>query len=135
MTRRPGLSCRRIAFAALTAVALCACSRHSAAPPPPPFAQSHEETYDKHDPCNLLDPNEVEAALGAPLATPPYRSGNGTFGPKPDGDACVYETANFRYLTLEVTYEGGAQQYSMSGMVKGLMKSGGGREDISNNVK
>lgn len=143
MTGRPGLCYRGIAFAALIAVALCGCSRQSAspapppggAPPPPPFATSNEPTYDKEDPCNLLDPKEVEAVLGASLATPPYRSGNGTFNPTPSGDACVYETANFRYITLEVTYEGGAQQYSMTGMVKGLLKAGGGKEDIANNVK
>jgi hypothetical protein len=143
MTGRPALSYPAIALAALIAAALGACSQKSAAPhpppggtsPPPPFATSKEPTYDKEDPCNLLDPKEVEAVLGAPLATPPYRSGNATVAPTPSGDACVYETANFRYITLEVTYEGGAQQYSMTGMVKGLLKGGGGREDIANNVK
>ncbi len=139
MTHRGGLAA---CFAALIAATLCGCSQHSpstarpsGAPPPPPFAQTPEETYDKQDPCNLLDPKEVEAVLGAPLAVAPYRSGNGPTDPSPSGTTCVYETANFRYLTLEVTYEGGAQQYSMMGMVKGLMKGGAGKEDIANNVK
>ena len=103
--------------------------------PPPPFASAAEDTYDKQDPCNLLDPKEVEAVLGAPLATPPYRAGNGPASPSSSGSECIYETAKFRYISLEVTYEGGAQQYSMTGMVKGLMKSGGGKQDIANNVK
>jgi hypothetical protein len=133
-----------IAFAALACGALLGCSHKSepasatstGAIPPPPFAKSpSEDSYEKQDPCNLLDPKEVEAALGAPLATPPYRSGNATYGPAASGSECVYETAKFRYITLDVTYEGGAQQYSMTGMVKGLMKSGGGKEDIANNVK
>ncbi len=132
-----------IALTTLLGCALAGCSRHAPStatptggPPPPPFAQSPSEaTYDKQDPCNLLDPKEVEAVLGAPLATPPYRAGDGPANPTPSGSDCVYEAANFRYITLEVTYEGGAQQYSMTGMVKGLMKSGGGKGDIANNVK
>lgn len=131
-----------IAVAALLGAALLGCSKSppatpaSTGAPPPPFAKGPtEETFDKQDPCNLLEPKEVEAVLGVPLATPPYRSANATFDPTPSGSACVYEAANFRYITLEVTYEGGAQQYSMSGMVKGLMKGGGGNADIANNVK
>ena len=71
-----------LALAALIGGALLGCS-HKAAPAsaqaPPPFATSPvaEENFDKQDPCNLLDPKEVEAVLGAPLAVPPYRSGNG----------------------------------------------------------
>jgi hypothetical protein len=130
-------------LAVLLAAVLQGCSKHTASTPvsgpagrpPPPFAQSDSETYDKQDPCNLLDPKEVEAVLGTHLATPPYRSGNATAGPSPSGNECVYEAGNFRYITLEVVYEGGAQQYSMTGMVKGLMKSGGGKEDIANNAK
>src|SRR5580765_3416060 len=122
---------RSIACAALACGALLGCSHKSepasatttGATPPPPFAKSPpEESYEKEDPCNLLDPKEVEAVLGAPLAVPPYRSGNGTVSPTPDGDTCIYETAGFRYIALDVTYEGGTQAYSMTGMVKGLMK-------------
>jgi hypothetical protein len=137
-----GLVCRCIAVAVLVGTALTACSRHAASPtptsqkPPPPFAASKtEETYDKQDPCNLLEPKEVKAVLGAPLAVAPYRSANATADPTPDADTCVYETADFRAITLQVTYEGGAQAYSMAGMVKNLMKMGGGKSDIQNNVK
>jgi hypothetical protein len=120
--------------------ALLACSQHTPPPPtssgapPPPFAKSGFEQFSQQDPCNLVNPKEVEAALGAPLAVPPYRSANATVDPTPSGESCVYETANFRYITLDVTYEGGSKVYSMTSMVKNLMKSGG-NADIHNNVK
>lgn len=101
----------------------------------PVTAASAADSFDKQDPCNLLDPKEVEAALGAPLAVPPYRSSNATVDPDPESNSCVYETANYRYLTLEPTYEDGAKAYAMSNMVKNLMKSGGGNSQIANNVK
>ncbi|HTD11723.1 MAG TPA: hypothetical protein VK676_06630 [Steroidobacteraceae bacterium] len=142
MPDRQGLARCWIAIAALIGIALVGCSRHSSptaqdtgALPPPPFAKSNTgETYDKRDPCNLLDPKEVEAVLGAPLAVPPYRSANATADPTPTGESCVYEAANFRYIDLQVTYEGGALAASMTGMVKNLLKSGGGAADIKNNV-
>src|SRR4029077_3462572 len=131
-----------LAPVALTVAALQACSKHSepatktgTAPPPPPFAQSSTpEQYSKDDPCALLDPKEVEAALGAPLAVPPYRAGSGPFDANGDGKVCVYETAKFRYITLDVDWEGGQAADSTGGMVKNLMKSGGTAE-INNNVK
>lgn len=49
----------------------------------PPFAQSASSEPDQNDPCSLLEPKEVEAALGAPLAVPPYRSSGGPFGATP----------------------------------------------------
>ena len=101
-----------------------AAATHPGAAPPPPFATSPSEpSYEKEDPCNLLDPKEVEAVLGAPLATPPFRAGNGPMSPSTSGSQCIYETAKFRYISLQVSYEGGAQEYSMTGMVKGLMKA------------
>jgi hypothetical protein len=65
----------------------------------------------------------------------PYRPANATVGPTAAGSACAYETANFRYITPEVTYEGGTQEFSMTGMLRGLRKGGGGKEDIANHVK
>ncbi|HVN46969.1 MAG TPA: hypothetical protein VMT66_17200 [Steroidobacteraceae bacterium] len=142
MKSRPGgLVCRFSAVAILAGTVLTACSRHSTPPPPtsakapPPFASSREEIYDPQDPCNLLEPKEVEAVLGAPLAVPPYRGANAIADAAPEGEACVYETADFRAITLEVTREGGAQAYSMTNMVKNLMKSGGGSSGIQSNVK
>lgn len=143
MPDRPGLL-RFIAVATFLCGTLPGCSQKSppsavtnpGGSPTPPFATSpSEDTYEKQDPCNLLDPKEVEAVLGAPLATPPFRSANGIGSPTPSGNECIYETAKFRYISLEVSYEGGAQHYSMTNMVKGLMKNGGGKADIANNVK
>jgi hypothetical protein len=131
---------RSITVAAVLGM-LAGCS-HKSSPPtastaagPPAAAAASADNPDEQDPCALLDPKDVEAALGAPLAVPPYRSSNATVGASSDGNACVYETSKFRYMTLEVTYEGGAQAYSMGNMVKGLMKSGGGDDEHAANVK
>jgi hypothetical protein len=129
-------------WSALAALAcggvLVGCSQHAPSTNPtataPPIAKSSSNEFDHDDPCSLLDPKEVEAVLGAPLATPPYRSANGPVGATPSGNECIYETAKFRYVSLEVDFSGGAQAYSMTGMVKNLMKSGGNAQ-ISNNVK
>jgi hypothetical protein len=131
-----------VILAALLGAAVLGCSRHSPSTTltpndtrAPPFAQSSSEEFEsKDDPCTVLEPKEVEAVLGAPLAAPPYRSANGTVDPTPTGDSCIYETAKFRYVSLDVTFTGGAQAYSMSGMVKNLMKSSGNAQ-IANNVK
>ena len=128
------------AFAALMCGLFGGGSKHSSPVTPtatgtaPPFAQSSSSEPDQNDPCSLLDPKEVEAALGAPLAVPPYRSFNGPFGATPDGSSCVYETAKFRFISLEVTYSGGSQTYSMIGMTKNLMKSATD-PNIAHNVK
>jgi hypothetical protein len=128
------------ALAAFTCCVLLGCSKHSPPVTPtatgtaPPFAHSSSSESDQNDPCSLLDPKEVEAALGAPLAVPPYRSYNGPFGPIPSGSSCIYETAKFRFISLEVTYSGGTQAYSMVGMTKSLMKSAAD-PNLANNVK
>lgn len=138
----PGhLRFRAAILATLSGAVLLGCShkqeppRAGTAPAAPPFASStDDESDDTRDPCGLLDPKEVEAVLGAPLAVPPFRAGNGT-EPRPSGSDCVYETKNFRYLTLTATYEGGQQEYSLTQMVKGQLKGGRGNEDIARNVK
>ncbi|HEY2809206.1 MAG TPA: hypothetical protein VGI91_10455 [Steroidobacteraceae bacterium] len=133
---------RATILATLSGAVLCGCSHKqpppntAAVPPPPPFASSssEDEGDDTRDPCSLLDPKEVEAALGEPLAVPPFRVGSGGMGPKASGSDCMYETKNFRYLTLTATYEGGQQEYSLTQMVKGQLKGGRGNEGIANNV-
>lgn len=37
-----------------------------------PTAQSDDSGSNNPDPCSLLEPKEVEAVLGAPLAVPPF---------------------------------------------------------------
>jgi hypothetical protein len=78
---------------------------------------------DRHDPCSLLEPKEVEAVLGAPLATPPFRSGGGPQMASTGGHACVYQTADFHYISLEIDFTGGAQSYSMVSFSKKLVNS------------
>ncbi len=131
--------CRWIVLAALLCGMIAGCSKHSPTSPPatggePPMAQSSSDEFDTNDPCSLLEPKEVEAVLGAPLAVPPFRASNGAYNPRPDGSLCIYETAKFRYISLEVEYTGGAQSYSMMGGIKNIMK-GTGSAEIANNVK
>jgi hypothetical protein len=147
MPSNSGAECRWIACAVLICGVLVSCSKNSSTGPAvsssptptsagsaPPFAQSSDNEFNTQDPCSLLDPKEVEAVLGAPLAAPPYRSSNGPFGAEVDGKNCVYETANFRFISLDVDFSDGAQAYSSLNMVKNLMKSTGTAQ-IANNVK
>jgi len=78
---------------------------------------------DSHDPCSLLDPKEVEAVLGAPLGTPPFRSGGGPQMANTGGHACVYQTADFHYLSVEIDFTDGALAYSMVNFAKKLVNS------------
>jgi len=133
-----------LALMALAGSALAGCSKSptqppdTAAPPAaaaPPFAKSATNEFTRSDdPCNLLEPKEVEAVLGT-LALPPYRAVNGPAMPVPSGDTCVYETDNYRYITFQVVREGGSKVYSMSGMVRNLMKNGAGDADLQKEVR
>jgi hypothetical protein len=103
-------------------LALVGCS--SKAPPgmhsaPPPMAQNDSDVPHQNDPCSLLEPKEVEAVLGAPLGTPPFRASNGT--PQADGDDCEYLTADFSRIIFSVEFEGGAQSYQMTGFTRKLL--------------
>lgn len=121
----PGV-CRRwlLLTVALGALALTACSsRHS----PPAAAESEPAasdtaSTDDHDACGLLDPKEAEAALGAPLATPPFRSSNGD--PFANGDGCTYEDAHFRRIVVEVEWDGATAGWKMLGNVQSLVNQG-----------
>lgn len=55
------------------------------------------------DPCSLLDPTEVAAAIG-PLASPPYR---GTYRPDRGNSSCRYDTKDSRRLLIDVDWSGG----------------------------
>lgn len=78
------------------------------------------KTPDPHDPCRLLEPKEVEAVLGAPLAFAPYRGGNpmGDSAAMPDetGYYCWYFTADNRNLTVQAEWtDAGAINAGVSG--------------------
>lgn len=86
----------------------------------PPMASTDSPEFDSDDPCNLLEPKEVEAVLGAPLAVPPFR-GETPDRPNVTSNSCVYTTAGFHFITLEAHWKGGAQLYSITTMAKKLL--------------
>jgi hypothetical protein len=93
----------------------------------PPMAQSATDEFHHDDPCSLLDPKEVEAVLGAPLGTPPYRGSIDT--PTTEGEDCVYQSANFQSIVLSVNFEDGRQAYHISDFVGTVVKSTGAVND------
>ncbi|MGH7668801.1 MAG: hypothetical protein ACRENQ_04845 [Gemmatimonadaceae bacterium] len=104
-----------------------AASTGTAAGKAPPMSASSADEYDYDDPCSLLEPSEVEAVLGARLATPPFRSGGDPDDPKVDGDDCIYETSNFRYISVEVDFKDGPTAYGMINFGKKVMNSAPGQ--------
>ncbi len=112
----------------MACLTLGACSSKHATNPmdaaPPPMAQGSSDQNDQDDPCSLLEPKEVEAVLGAPLGTPPYRASNGT--PAADGPDCMYQTANFHQIIFTVEFTDGAQSYNMTGFAKKLLSTAPG---------
>ena len=119
-----------VVFAGLILMAAGCSKSHDKAPPtskaPPPstgapIAKSSSEEFHYDDPCSLLEPKEVEAVIGAPLAVPPYRGGGGS--PSVSGDECIYETADFHRITLHVDFKDGAQAYNIGGFANKLLGS------------
>ena len=98
------------------------------------------KTPDPKDPCRLLEPKEVEAVLGAPLAFAPYRGGNpiGDSAAMPDetGYYCWYFTSDNRNLTVQAEWtDAGAINAGVSGNLakaedatKGMLKLQDGTE-------
>jgi hypothetical protein len=123
---------RRTPFIAALGVliGLAACSKHPTntmmtAASSPPVQQSDSD--ESNDPCALLEPKEVEAVLGGPLGTPPFRGA--TYNPSEDGSDCVYMSANFQAITLHVDYEGGPQAYHIGDFVGNILKGAGALND------
>ena len=108
----------RLAPVALSAVALAACNR-SASHEQSGAKPSHTAVATSKDACSLLEPKEVEAVLGAPLATAPFLSRDGI--PQYDGTACDYEDAGLHNITIDVTWRGGATVFGMYGAFQGLV--------------
>ncbi len=91
------------------------------------MAQSGDDADQHNDPCSLLQTSEVEAALGGPLGTPPYRGGSNS--PAPGGDDCIYQTASFQTVTLSVNWDGGQQAYHIGDFVGNAVKRTGALSD------
>ena len=98
------------------------------------------KTPDPQDPCRLLEPKEVEAVLGAPLAFAPYRGGqpigDSAGIPEKNGSACWYYTADSKNLTVMANWtDAGAINAGVSGNLakaedatKGMFKLQDGTE-------
>lgn len=84
--------------------------------------QADDGSADEHDPCSLIDPKEAEAALGGPLATPPFRTSNGD--PFIDGDQCTYEDAHFHRIVVEVDWDGATLAWKMMGNIQAMVNQG-----------
>jgi hypothetical protein len=127
---------RRLGAALAICTLLCACGHRQQVTSPhssdeassgaavPPMAQSENAEFHYDDPCSLLTPAEVEAALGAPLGTPPYR-GSG-ISPDPRGSDCIYQTVNFQDVILSVTFKGGQQVYHLGDFISGMINGSNG---------
>lgn len=112
---------------------LAACGKQPAQAPAPqagsaigsPIARS------PRDPCALLDPKEVEAALGQPLAVAPYRSDDGQAKaqgtPVQDGSACRYESADFHNIHVGVMWRNGPHTLELLRKLSGIVKQGSGK--------
>ena len=99
-----------------------ACGKKSADADTPAAAPTAKTALDADDPCRLLSAAEAEAVLGAPLATPPYRSyggvGDRAGTPHATSDLCWYETAGHKNLTVTLSRSnGGAVMKGVAGAV------------------
>ena len=85
----------------------------------------------RFDPCGLLEAKEVEAALGAPLAVPPYRTSDSQAGraaaPDADGRSCYYVTADFHNVHVGTVEHGGAQALALIRKFSGVVKKASGK--------
>jgi hypothetical protein len=113
----------------LTCAALAACTKHeeegSSAKAIAEHSVSEESSFESEgDPCSLLEPGEVETAIGK-LVLPPYREGLN--GPEASGGKCVYLTQDFHRLVLDVTWTDGAMVMKMLGMPAAVADQAGMR--------
>ena len=85
----------------------------------------------RFDPCGLLAIKDVEAALGAPLAVPPYRTSDAQAGrsgaPDADGHSCYYVTADFHNIHVGTVERGGAQALALIRKFSGVVKKASGK--------
>ena len=115
-------SARLLLLASIVAILAAACNKKPAdVPGADPVATAAADA--EHNPCSLLEPRDLEAALGGSLVGPAYRfsSSSSHWGPAENGDTCRYEGANHHFIQIEVEWQGGAQMLNMYGTVQGLV--------------
>lgn len=105
----------QLAALVLVCTVAAACGRKSDAPKGS-ASNSSSSGATEGDPCSLLEPAEVAAAIG-PLAGPPYR---GTFSPEENNSSCRYDTKDHRRLLLDVDWTSGAMVMKMSHSTRSL---------------
>jgi len=90
----------------------------------------------EHDPCSLLEARDVEAVTG-PLAGPPFRTKEGLDDPVPteDGDACVYQTPDFRTIIVSITWTDGATALRMLKMPSAMTSGTSGTAETAEDAK
>jgi hypothetical protein len=122
-------SSTRFLLATLAVLLLVACGKKAPDAPGATTVASEDSAVQSgpasgasHDPCSLLEPRDVEAALGGSLVGPPYRfsTTNDSWGPAANGEVCRYEVANHHFVQIEVEWERGAQMMKMYGIAQGL---------------
>ena len=106
-----------LSLGALTSSACHGGASSSSSASASPHASARSNDVD--DPCALLEPNEVQAVLGAPLVVPPFLSRDGV--PKRDGSACQYEDASLHNIIIDVQWDHGAMTFKMSGAMQSLV--------------
>lgn len=99
----------RILLAVSASVLIASCGGRQTATETSAGSSATRASHDPKDPCSLLERAEVEAVTG-PLAGPPFRTHEGSdlVEPVQGGDACAYETPDFRSILLSVTWKDGA---------------------------
>lgn len=125
----PGRTLRRVALpiacVGMGALTLTACGHSLSSREKSDATTAHVESAADKDACALLEPKEVEAVLGASLATPPFLSRDGI--PRYDGSACQYEDANLHNISIDVEWKGGASAFKMSSVFQSLVNQTGAK--------
>ncbi len=75
---------------------------------------SAPDAHDPHDPCGVLDPADVQPALGGPLGVAPYRA-DANQTPDATGDYCVYRSKDLHSIVVDVTWRNGQKMMKMLG--------------------
>jgi len=114
----------RIAGAVIGVLTLAACGRSATSREQSSSTPPRDVVVEKVA-CSLLEPKEVETALGAALATPPFLSRDGM--PTEEGPACEYEDADLHHISVAVEWNRGAVAFKMLGAFQNVVNQTGAK--------